>query len=271
MSGSDSVFAGLIQKAKVRENPKDYRRGGLLYCGECGVAKQCRIKYEGIPIIVGCMCQCEEQRFEQEKCDRSREEHALHVQSLRVQGIRDNEVRGYTFPRAEPSKNILRCQTYVQRWKDMLEHNNGLLFWGNVGTGKTFAAACIANALIDNGVPALVTSFPRILNSGWDKTEIIGQMKEFPLLVIDDLGVERSSEYALEIVQMVVDERYKSGMPLIVTTNLTRQELENPKDMRFSRIYDRVLEMCVPVYFDGPSRRKKTADDKMRFAREVFG
>ena len=38
----------------------------------------------------------------------------------------------------------------------MLEHNNGLLFWGNVGTGKTFAAACIANALIDNGVPALV-------------------------------------------------------------------------------------------------------------------
>lgn len=153
----------------------------------------------------------------------------------------------------------------------MLEHNNGLLFWGNVGTGKTFAAACIANALIDNGVPALVTSFPRILNSGWDKTEIIGQMKEFPLLVIDDLGVERSSEYALEIVQMVVDERYKSGMPLIVTTNLTRQELESPKDMRFSRIYDRVLEMCVPVYFDGPSRRKKTADDKMRFAREVFG
>ena len=40
-----------------------------------------------------------------------------------------------------------------------------------------------------------------------------------------------------------MDERYKSGMPLIVTTNLTRQELENPKDMRFSRIYDRVLEI----------------------------
>ena len=100
---------------------------------------------------------------------------------------------------------------------------------------------------------------------------IADQMKRFQLLVIDDLGVERESDYALEIVQLVVDERYKSGIPSIVTTNLTLKELENPKNLRYARIYDRVLEMCVPVYFDGPSRRQEKRKDKLRLAREVFG
>ena len=53
--------------------------------------------------------------------------------------------------------------------------------------------------------------------------------------------------------------------------SLTLTELENPSNVRYARIYDRVLEMCVPVHFDGPSRRKAKAQDKMRFAREAFG
>ena len=138
-------------------------------------------------------------------------------------------------------------------------------------SGKTFAAACIANALIDRGVPALVTSFPRILNGGWDKSEIISQMKRFPLMVIDDLGAERQSEYAQEIVYAVVDERYKTRKPLIVTTNLTLDEMNDPKSMDYKRIYSRIQEMCVPVYFKGGSRRVKIAEGKKDVVREIFG
>ena len=127
-----------------------------------------------------------------------------------------------------------------------------------------------ANALIARGIPALITSFPRILNAGWDKREIAEQMRQYPLLVIDDLGAERESDYALETVYMVIDERYKARKPLIVTTNLTLEEICKPKSMDYQRIYDRILEMCVPVVFQGGSIRRKAANEKLRRAREAL-
>ena len=89
--------------------------------------------------------------------------------------------------------------------------------------------------------------------------------------IIDDLGAERESDYALETVYRVVDERYKSKKPMIITTNLTLDDLCKPGDMDHQRIYDRVLEMCVPVVFKGDSIRRKRANDNLRKAREIFG
>ena len=164
----------------------------------------------------------------------------------------------------------MKCKRYAAHWKEMQEQNSGLLLWGNTGTGKTYAAACIANYLIDRGTPAMVTSFPRILNAGWDKQEIIDQMHYYPLVVIDDLDVERSTEYAIETVYMVIDERYKAKKPLIVTTNLTLEELCKPKNMDYRRIYERILELCVPVAFKGESFRQKAANEKMRRMKEIL-
>lgn len=95
------------------------------------------------------------------------------------------------------------------------------------------------------------------------------RIRDAPLVVFDDLGAERSSEYALENVFMMVDERYRARKPTIVTTNLTLNELKNPQGMDRKRIYDRILEMCVPIYFDGPSRRRETADDKLLIMQEL--
>ena len=152
----------------------------------------------------------------------------------------------------------------------MKEINAGLLFYGNVGAGKTFAAGCIANALIDKGVPVMVTSLPRIINSGWERSEIIGQLKRYPLLILDDFGVERKSEFALETVYNVIDERYKAQKPLIVTTNVPLSEMKNPSNVEFGRIYSRVLEMCVPVKFDGENRRVNRAAEKIKAVKSIF-
>ena len=75
------------------------------------------------------------------------------------------------------------------------------------------------------------------------------------LLIIDDLGVERDTSYALETVYLVIDERYKSGQPFIITTNLSLEELCNPADLEHGRIYDRIMERCVPVAFSGKNYR----------------
>ena len=101
----------------------------------------------------------------------------------------------------------------------------GLLLWGDVGTGKTFIAACIANALIEQGVAVLMTNFSKILNQlsatfNEDRNKYIENMNGYSLLIIDDLGIERNSEFALEQVFNVIDSRYRSKKPLIVTTNL---------------------------------------------------
>ena len=82
-------------------------------------------------------------------------------------------------------------------------------------------------------------------------------------MILDDFGMERGTEYGLEQIYAVIDGRYRSGKPLIATTNLTLQELKNPQDTAHARIYDRLLEMCVPVQFKGEEfPGKRTAQGK---------
>ena len=94
-----------------------------------------------------------------------------------------------------------------------------------------------------------MTNFALILNdlaaSYKDRNEYISRLCSFPLLILDDFGMERGTEYGLEQVYNVIDSRYRSGKPLIVTTNLTLEELQNPEDTAHARIYDRLTEMCT--------------------------
>lgn len=265
-----TALAPLIRKEEIMPESGDYEKGGLIYCGKCGTARQVKIKISGVEVIVGCNCACRAQAFEQAEEDRKARENMLRIETLRANGIADNAMRGVSFADAEDTPEIGRARKYVANWPRVFSSGAGLLFWGNTGTGKTFTAACIANALIDKGIPVMMTSFPRILNSGFDKSEIVENLRNYPLLVLDDLGVERSSEYAMETVYYIVDERYKSGLPLIVTTNLVINKLRNPQDMTHRRIYERILEMCTPVLFSGESKRKAHMTEKMGVIREIF-
>ncbi|MEA4895127.1 MAG: ATP-binding protein, partial [Oscillospiraceae bacterium] len=102
---------------------------------------------------------------------------------------------------------------------------------------------------------------------GIDKNAYIDEFADYKLLIIDDLGAERESSYALEQVYNVLNERYKNGQPLIITTNLTLDEMKNPKNMGYQRIYDRVLELCVPIHFKGESIRKDIAKGNLAYAK----
>ena len=127
------------------------------------------------------------------------------------------------------SPQMHHAQRYVEQWQTMRSENLGLLLWGGVGTGKSFLAGCIANALMEQEVPVRITNFARILNelnscfSG--RNEVVDKLCRYPLLIIDDFGMERGTEYALEQIYNIVDSRYRSRKPLIVTTNLTLDEI----------------------------------------------
>ena len=164
---------------------------------------------------------------------------------------------------------------YVEQWQTMHSENLGLLLWGGVGTGKSFLAGCIANALMEQEVPVRMTNFARILNelngSFSRRNDVVDKLCRYPLLIIDDFGMERGTDYALEQIYNIVDSRYRSWKPLIVTTNLTLDEIRHPQDTAHARIYDRLLEMCVPVSCIGVSFRKETAQEKMERLKSLIG
>lgn len=269
----DKIIDALAKRAEasIGTSIEDYVKDGLLYCGNCNTKKQVKISVGGNERIVFCLCECERQKQNQEEQEEKERRRLIDIKILKTQGISDKSIRDYSFSNADETPNIQKCKKYVEKWKDMYLNNNGLLFWGKPGCGKTYAAGCIANALIENRIPVLVTSFPRILNAGYDKLEVLKSMRDYDLVIIDDLGVERTSEYALETVYMIIDERYKANKPMIITTNLKYQDIQNPKNIEFARIYDRILGVCVPVLFGEESRRVKQGEDKMKFAKEIFG
>lgn len=234
-------------------------RDGIAYCNTCGEPRQTKIDLDGEQRIVGCACRC---MLEKRKAD-GRE----RIQKLQKLGGVSPRC---TFDRAQPSKTMDMCRRYAAGWNEVHKRGAGLLLWGDVGCGKTFAAHCIANELIKRDVPVFSTSLSRVLNSGFDKTEIIRRIRETPLVVFDDLGAERSSEYALETIFMLVDERYRSELPLIVTTNLTLSELKNPANIDYKRIYDRILQRCAALHFEGASKREEKAEEMMQFMRGLL-
>ena len=243
---------------------------GLLMCGRCHTKKQKKISFLGVERVVGCLCQCAAEEMEREHEKHRTEEELMHIRQMKSAGLQDNTFFDYTFANCDETHPCAKyARRYVEHFAEFQKNGQGLLFWGNVGTGKTFLAGCIANALMERNIPVLMTSFPKLLNAlggiySGEKNEYLKSLNRYQLLIIDDLGVERDTPYVLETVYLVIDERYKSGKPFIITTNLSLQELQNPVDLEHGRIYDRIMERCTPVAFSGRNYRT----DKGRANRE---
>ena len=153
-------------------------------------------------------------------------------------------------------------------------NNLGLLFWGQSGNGKTFAAACIANALCEQMLDVRMLTLGTMLNKlpGMelrDKEWYLASLQKCDLLIVDDFGMERRTDYAQEQVYGLINGRYLAKKPMIVTTNLSLNDLKSPETITEQRIYDRVLEMCVPICFDGGSLRREMAKEKLRTYKEL--
>lgn len=264
----------LIRAAPAEEAEGDFRNeDGLLCCGICGQQKECRTEIMGQTITVPCLCKCGEDEWAQKEQAYKDEQRRIRIENMRVGGISDESLRDVRFEDSDGCENIQKCRAFVDHWEEIKAQNTGLIMSGPVGTGKTYAAACIANALIDRGVPVLMTNFPTILStSKFEMNELLRQAMEYDLIIVDDLGVERDTEYSSETVYQFIDARYRSGKPMIVTTNLSLKDLRVQDGLRYKRIYDRILEMCVPMVFTGESRRVDKRKEKANVLREiVFG
>ena len=306
----DAVINNLEQKAA--ENIKAvqgdyYGDDGLLYCGQCNTPKQCRITVFGKERTPYCLCKCEaeKQRKEDEQRKIADMEDEFYYQrgigrtddelldwldrrsykkSQKLQKERHNILQRKCFPDSNMSEwtfenddgenpEITRAmKNYVGNFDKFHEAGKGLLLYGGVGTGKTYAAACIANPLIDIGYPVLMTNFESIAKVKFEEQqEFFARLNRYPLLILDDLAAERKTEYMNGIVYSVIDARYRAGLPLIVTTNLTAEELKNPSDMSNIRTYSRLLEMCHPIKVEGKDKRREKLKANFASMSELLG
>ena len=270
-------------------NDGDYEgENGVLICGKCGEPRQRFMLFDDptdddpehkSELKVVTMCRCEREEEEREKRKEEAAKGMEKIQRLRNASLLDEKLRGATFDAFKLTKynerNLKLCRRYAMKFDQMVEKDQGLIFWGSVGTGKSFAAACIANYLLERKVPVVMTSFVKLLEvfqSGRDEeTSILNRLGYAKLVIFDDLGAERGTDYALEKVYNIVDSRYRKSLPMILTTNLTIEEMKSEVDMRYRRIYDRVFETCYPMQFTGPSWRMKEASRRYKDMEELLG
>ena len=276
----NEINAVLENMTAATPEPEDYTgEDGLLYCGKCRKPKEAYFAPDKAAIFGRdrhpAECDCQRAAREEREAAEKRRRHLDTVEDLKRRGFTNPTMQEWTFANDNgkcPQMEI--AHFYVEHWEIMREENIGYLLWGKVGTGKSYFAGCIANALMEQEVPVCMTNFATILGdlaaSFEGRNEYISRLCSYPLLILDDFGMERGTEYGLEQVYSVIDSRYRSGKPLIVTTNLTLEELQHPQDTPHARIYDRLLSMCAPVRFTGSNFRKETAQEKLERLKQLM-
>ncbi|MCL2766452.1 MAG: ATP-binding protein [Peptococcaceae bacterium] len=134
-------------------------------------------------------------------------------------------------------------------------HVDGLMFTGYVGSGKTYLASSIANALLQKGEQVLFIVVPDLLDqiratydserNSWDYSEfeLMESARQVPLLILDDLGANNYTEWSRNKIYSIINYRLNHKLPVIVTTNITP---ENLKEYLGERTTSRLVEMCKP-------------------------
>ena len=174
--------------------------------------------------------------------------------------------RGVSFERkpiADLDPFVLRhVREYVGRIEENLTGGRGLWFYGDVGTGKTSLAMLVSKTALEAGRSVAIYSVPRLLaeiketydrDSGDSYMQLFRRLCSVDLLHLDDLGAERSTEWVLEQLYSIVNERWQNQRSIVVTTNLGLDDL---RDQLGTRTVSRLGETCGdPIPIMGPDLR----------------
>ena len=280
MKNMNPILSAIIDTTETLNSaPDDYidPSDGLKYCGKCHTPKEAfypaDLQNQGFhkhPV----MCQCAVEKRDHEEAERRDFERMTRITTLRSEAFRDIPAAGWRFDHAVVTPQLAKAKEYAANWDSFKQDGIGLLF-GDVGTGKSYAAGCIANALIDRLESVLFVGMSDVVNRmqgnfGTDRDHYMKSLMRPDLLILDDLGAERNTSFGKERVFDVVDKRLLTGKPMIVTTNIPLSVMKQAADLDDRRIFDRILEVCVPIRFDGENFRKGNASANIKKAAEML-
>ena len=159
-------------------------------------------------------------------------------------------------------EQVAIVRRYVGAVQDNLDRGKGLWILGDVGTGKTTLAMLVSKAAMAAGRSVAIYSLPRLLNllresidSPGGLLDLLDRLATVDLLHIDDLGAENRTDWVLEQLYSIVNARYEAQRAMVLTTNLTYEELIAQLG---ARTVSRLVEICgelIPLY--GGDRRRE--------------
>jgi DNA replication protein DnaC len=214
---------------------------------------------------------------------------AQRLKRGRVRGVASvipPRYRGVSFDRPPvthlPDLEVRRVKRFVDNLDENLATGKGIWFLGDVGTGKTTLAMLISKTALERGHSVAIYSMPKLLacirrtyegEPGTDSySQFFDRLTSVDLLHIDDLGAERQTEWVIEQLYSIVNERYEAQKSILFTANAKQlepdeakkkadrePELEVEKQIG-KRTFSRLVEMCGdPISLFGPDSRTHTS------------
>ncbi len=270
----NTVLRNAVRSFSKREG--DYEKDGILYCGKCGEPRQTYVAWPNgdngntvrrlVPVV--CRCDKEEDAENERRATQERFETGLR----RMRSAVDAQTAKWSFSDdEEPESKISKAlRRYAERWPDMKKDNIGILLYGSKGTGKSFYASCLVNAIENKRESSALVKTAGLMatmQESWNRQDLLDTLCRFRFLALDDLGAERDTSYSAELMFSVIDARYRSGLPTAVTTNLDLSDMQRSED----RIFDRIIEMCpITIKMQGESRRRGIAESRKEKARDLL-
>lgn len=271
-STNEEVESGLVDDPRCPPEP----------CPHCGRL----LKYKAYSIfgklfgthLESCNCPgaiAERERFYQEQLKKQREEENRRrmerIKRLFSQSRLGRRFRERTFEtfvvREHTRKAFEIALDYAKNFESYKEKGEGLFITGGYGVGKTHLAAAIANYLISNEIATVIfgnvtTLLGRIRHtysdgSQYEEEQVMKELYDVDLLIIDDLGKEKPTEWVEEKLYTVINERYENYRPIVVTSNLKLEEIEQRLENCGGAIVSRIIEMCRGIKIVGPDFRKE--------------
>lgn len=277
----NSVLYNMLGQPHLEEG--DYKdEEGYWCCGKCGGRIQFLVKLhtngpdDEAETLVYSLCPCRKEKVAEEERKQKEEQRQFKVKRYKDLSNYNRKFANATFENAEfeQDKKVVELgRAYVDNFKQVKKNNGGLLLYGNVGTGKTYFSYCIANELMKRGYTVFITNCNAVLRMDqWESEDVYDAVSSCDLFILDDLGSQRDSSYADEIAYNLVDIRYVSNRPMIVTTNLSAENMKKETRIEKNRIYDRIMEICRPLKIDGESKRPRIATKNYQeLCKTLFG
>lgn len=203
----------------------------------------------------------EADRLERESQRRQKEKHRQYVQRVEASGI-PARFRGWTLGDYDPAGNegpIQVAAAYINSFPENAKSGRSLYLIGDVGRGKTRLATTIALHVMQQGYTAKYVSCAAIydqLKAGFGSSDgLLDSMTETGLLILDDVGKERVTEWTESVLFRIVNERYEKCRPIIITSNLGIDNIKARYTWSGDAIVSRIFEICRAILLSGPDRR----------------
>lgn len=263
---------------KARENvvtSNTYTEKGLLMCSKCNTHME-YIDPHGNKRI--CTCQCQQDEENAYKMAIKNRNHLERVEKIKKDGITHDYYLRCTFENSNSTntEQSIKAEFYANNWNEMKKENIGIIIMGSVGTGKSYLACCIANALAEKEIKVKVVNFAILLEKAKNyktKDEYINELNKYDLLVIDDFGININSNdtNALTCIYCMIEQRNIDKKPLIITTNMSAEEFKNPQK-GLEQSIERIKEICSEfIIFDKPvNRRASVRKEKQEYFKKLY-